>query len=85
MKSAGHSYKQHPLTDSWDTRFRIRSLGARTPIRNLYLTGADICAAGVAGAMFGGVLTASVVLGRNLMSKVSRPAAGQVTAASLAH
>jgi all-trans-retinol 13,14-reductase len=54
-------------------RFRVRSLGVRTPVRNLYLTGTDACTLGVGGAMMGGVLTASVVLRRNLMRKVSRP------------
>lgn len=55
-------------------RFRLRSLGARTPIRDLFLTGADICTSGVAGAMFGGVIAASAILKRNLLGKVSRPA-----------
>lgn len=54
-------------------RFRLRSLGARTAIRNLYLTGADACGSGIVGAMFGGVLAASVILKRNLMAKVTRP------------
>ncbi len=54
-------------------RFRARSLGARTNIRNLYLTGQDAGTAGVTGALFGGVITASPVLGRNLMSRVTRP------------
>jgi len=56
-------------------RFRVRALGARTPFRNLYLTGADACTPGVTGALFGGVITASVVLGRNLVSAISRHAA----------
>src|SRR5579872_1480800 len=55
-------------------RFRLRSIGARTPIRNLYLTGADALSPGVTGALFGGIVTASAVLGRNLRSKVIRPA-----------
>jgi all-trans-retinol 13,14-reductase len=54
-------------------RFRLRSLGARTPIRNLFLTGADTCTSGVAGAMAGGIITASAILNRNLMGKVSKP------------
>ncbi len=48
-------------------RFKERWLKPRTPIKGLYLTGQDISSCGVAGAMVGGVLTASVVLGRNLM------------------
>lgn len=54
-------------------RFRARSLGARTPVRNLYLTGQDAVTAGVTGALAGGVITASLVLGRNLMGVVTKP------------
>ncbi len=57
---------------STPARFRLRSLGARTPIRNLYLTGSDTCTSGVTGAMFGGVISASAILGRNLIAKVTR-------------
>lgn len=59
-------------------RFRIRALGARTPIRNLYLTGQDACTAGVTGALFGGVITASAVLRRNLMPVLTRRAPSDV-------
>ncbi len=55
-------------------RFRVRTFGARTPIPNLYLTGQDACSAGVTGALFGGVLAASAILGRNLAAVVTRPA-----------
>jgi all-trans-retinol 13,14-reductase len=58
-------------------RFRLRALGARTPIRNLYLTGQDACVGGVSGAMFGGVITASLILRKNLMTVVTRPAASE--------
>jgi len=53
-------------------RFRARAFGAHTPIRNLYLTGQDASVAGVTGALFGGVITASVILRRNMMGVVSR-------------
>jgi all-trans-retinol 13,14-reductase len=53
-------------------RFRARVFGARTPFRNLFLTGQDACTLGVGGALFGGVITASALLRRNLMGVVSR-------------
>jgi len=53
-------------------RFRLNCLGPRTSVRGLYLTGADVTMAGVTGAMMGGVVSASSILGRNLMSVVTK-------------
>ena len=55
-------------------RFRSRVFGAYTPFQNLYLTGQDTGVLGVTGALFGGVITASAILRRNLMGVVTRPA-----------
>ncbi len=54
-------------------RFRARSLRPKTPIRNLYLTGQDVATLGVAGAMIGGVMTASYLLRRSLAADLSKP------------
>ena len=54
-------------------RYATRALGARTPIRGLYLTGQDVASLGVVGALFGGVICASAALGKNLLSAVNKP------------
>jgi all-trans-retinol 13,14-reductase len=56
--------------DHTPVRFRQRLLRPRTPIRGLYLTGQDIATCGVGGALMGGLLSASTILGRNLVSPI---------------
>jgi all-trans-retinol 13,14-reductase len=53
-------------------RFRLRSLTPHTTVRNLYLTGQDVASLGVAGALFGGAIAASAILGRNLVSEITK-------------
>ena len=55
-------------------RFLSRSLRARTFVPNLYLTGHDVVMVGVTGALFGGILTASAILNRNLVTVATRAA-----------
>jgi len=55
-------------------RFRLRSLGARTAIRNLFLAGQDAATLGVPSALVGGAAAASLILRRNLISTMMRPA-----------
>jgi all-trans-retinol 13,14-reductase len=56
--------------DHTPKRYHQRFLQPRTPIKNFYLTGQDIVTAGVAAALFSGVLTASAMTGKNLMKKI---------------
>jgi all-trans-retinol 13,14-reductase len=57
-------------------RFRQRFLRPRTPVRGLYLAGQDAAVCGVEGAFAGGVLCASAILGKNLLSAGAAKAAG---------
>jgi all-trans-retinol 13,14-reductase len=54
-------------------RYALRALGARTPLRNLYLTGQDVASLGIVGALYGGVISASAALGKNLMRAIHKP------------
>jgi all-trans-retinol 13,14-reductase len=54
-------------------RHALRALGARTPLKNLFLTGQDATTLGIVGAMYGGVICASAALRRNLMSAAHKP------------
>jgi all-trans-retinol 13,14-reductase len=53
-------------------RFRLKWLRPRTHLKDFYLTGQDICSAGIFGALFSGILTASAVLGKNVMGGMMR-------------
>jgi len=53
-------------------RFRQKFLKPRTPIKGLYLTGQDIVTAGVGGALFSGVITASALTGTNYLKRVKK-------------
>jgi phytoene dehydrogenase-like protein len=44
-------------------KYRKRWLAPQTPVRNLYLTGSDVALLGIMGALMGGVLTASRLIG----------------------
>ncbi|MBN4062096.1 MAG: FAD-dependent oxidoreductase [Flavobacteriales bacterium] len=55
-------------------RFRQKFLRVNTPIKNLFLTGQDIVSVGVGGALMAGVLTASVILQKNLLGKIRKKA-----------
>jgi all-trans-retinol 13,14-reductase len=51
-------------------RFREKALTPRTPIKGLFLSGQDVCTAGIAGALPGATLATSSILGRNLMNEI---------------
>ena len=63
-------------------RFEQRWLRPRTPIKGLYLTGADVCSAGVVGALMGGMLCSSSVLQGNALGQVLKHQAPALRATS---
>jgi len=64
----GEIYGVAPTPD----RFALRWLGPHTPLRGLFLTGQDAAVHGLVGAMYGGVVTASAILRRNVLKDVRR-------------
>jgi all-trans-retinol 13,14-reductase len=67
---ANYQYGELYGIDHNPERFRQKWLKPKTPIKNLYLTGQDILTVGLAGALASGVLTSSVVAGKNLFKKI---------------
>jgi all-trans-retinol 13,14-reductase len=56
-----------PLAHS-PRRFALQGLSSHTHVPNLYLSGQDVAAAGVSGAVVGGAVAASAVLGRDVFA-----------------
>lgn len=52
------------------SRYEQRWLRPRTPIKGLFLTGADVVSAGVMAAMMGGMICSSAVLKGNVLAQV---------------
>jgi all-trans-retinol 13,14-reductase len=74
--TAAH-FASHPTGEPYGIehsprRFRQRWLRPRTPVKGLWLTGQDVASCGVAGALFGAVLTASALEGAGLMRRVMK-------------
>jgi all-trans-retinol 13,14-reductase len=53
-------------------RFAARALRPRTKLPGLYLTGVDVCTAGVGGALLGGLLAASSIAPMKVLRGVAR-------------
>jgi all-trans-retinol 13,14-reductase len=64
---AGYEHGEIYGLDHSPARFQNRCLRPRTPVPGLFLTGQDIVCCGVAGAMAGGFLAGSSILGKNLL------------------
>ena len=67
---ANYDYGELYGIDHDPNRFNQKWLKPKTPIKNLFLTGQDILTVGIAGALASGVLTSSVLLGKNLFKKI---------------
>ncbi len=52
------------------TRFKLRSLRPQTKIKGLYLTGQDIVTVGVGAALYSGVLTATTILKKSVVTRI---------------
>lgn len=56
--------------ESSPSRFQQKWLRAQTPVKGLYISGQDLATDGVNGALVGGVLCASAIVGKDLMSQI---------------
>lgn len=81
---AGYARGELYGLDHGPSRFRQRWLRPATPVPGLYLTGQDVLTAGVAGALFGGVVTASALTRRNLIGEILKQRKRQHEAAAAA-
>lgn len=68
-------YSSHPFGQIYSIPFRPDRIDyefcqVQTPIKNLFLTGADVATLGVAGALSSGVLSATKILGLKKMKKI---------------
>ena len=57
--------------ESTPDRFRQEWLRASTPIKGLYLSGQDVTTDGVIGALMGGLISATAVTGKDLLTEVA--------------
>ncbi|MCC6563351.1 FAD-dependent oxidoreductase, partial [Candidatus Uhrbacteria bacterium] len=53
-------------------RFRQEFLKPYTPVQNLFMTGQDVMVASIAGGLMGGVLCASAILKKDVLSTIKR-------------
>ncbi|HMW04141.1 MAG TPA: NAD(P)/FAD-dependent oxidoreductase [Leptospiraceae bacterium] len=56
-------------------RYTKEWMGVKTPIENVFITGADACSPGISGALMGGFAAATVVLGYNSMMGIMKDSA----------
>jgi all-trans-retinol 13,14-reductase len=68
---ATHPHGELYGLDHDPARYRAR-VRAETPVKGLYLTGADLVSAGVAGGLAGGVLTAGAILGLRAVAPIMK-------------
>jgi len=71
-KYVGHEHGEIYGVSHTPKRFRQEFLKPYTPVKNLFLTGQDVMVASIAGGMMGGLLCASAILKKDMVSKIKR-------------